>query len=357
MNANIAATRAALGRVHGVSLVDVLVGLAIAMVALVVAHRAFLAFDTVRRNASAAADAQSSGAFALFAIASHVANAGAGIAAASTWLGTCPATADVASTLRPVAVLITDSGRADRPDTLVVRQALAPMIGVSAAFAAPAAAGASFRVESTDTVRLGDRVIAVSRDGACAMAQVTGVGAPVAGVIDIAHTAVAIDLPVTSVLLNAGPGAQAMATRYDVASESLRTTDLTNGDAPVPLTSNVVNLKFQYGIDSDGDGALDTWTSAASAGEWSPTALLIAPPATLARIRAVRAGIVVRSERPDRALTRDYRWVLFDCESADKESCAGRLEGTIAATASGAYRYRTYEIVVPLRNVMWNRGA
>jgi type IV pilus assembly protein PilW len=352
-----AGARTTPARVHGVSLVDALVGLAIAMVALVVAHRTFLAFDTVRRNASAAADAQSSGAFALFAIASHVANAGAGITAASAWLGTCPAGADAASTLRPLAVLITDSGRADRPDTLVVRQGLAPMIAVPAAFASAAAAGESFRVQSADTFRVGDRVIAVSRTGACAMAQVTGVGAPAAGVVDLAHSAVAIDLPATSVLLNAGPAAQAMATRYDVASETLRTTDVTNGDAPVPLTSNVVNLKFQYGIDSDGDGALDTWVSAAAAGEWSPAALLAAPPATLARIRAVRAGIVVRSERPDRALARDYRWVLFDCEAADKAACPGRLEGTIAATANGAYRYRTYEIVVPLRNVMWNRPA
>jgi type IV pilus assembly protein PilW len=342
---------------RGTSLVDALVGLAIAMVALVIAHRAFVAFDTVRRNASAAADAQSSGAFALFAIASHVANAGAGIAAASAWLGTCPASADIASTLRPVAVLITDSGRADRPDTLVVRQALAPMIGVPAAFAAPATAGTSFRVESVDTFRLGDRIIAVSRNGACAMAQVTNVSAAAAGIVDIAHSAVAIDLPLTSVLLNAGPAAQAMTMRYDVASETLRTSDVTNGDAPVPLTSNVVNLKFQYGIDSDGDGALDTWVSAASPGAWSPAVLLAAPPATLARIRAVRAGIVVRSDRTDPALMRDSRWVLFDCEATDKASCPGRLEGTIPATASGAYRYRTYEIVVPLRNVMWNPAA
>jgi type IV pilus assembly protein PilW len=342
---------------RGASLVDALVGLAIALVAIVIAHQAFLAFDMVRRSASAAADAQSSGAFGLFAIASRAANAGAGIAAASRWLGTCPPAADIVTTLRPIAVLITDSGRADRPDSLSVRQSLAPIVGVPAAFAAAAATGADFRVESVDGFRIGDRVIAVSRTGVCVTAQVTSVGAASAGVVDIAHSAVAIDLPATSVLLNAGPAAQAMTTRYDVASEALRATDLVNGDAPVPLTSNVVNLKFQYGIDSDGDGALDTWASATSAGEWSPAAVLAAPPATLARIKAIRAGIVVRSDRPDRGLTRDYHWVLFDCESADKTSCPGRLEGTIAASAGGAYRYRSYEIVVPLRNVIWNRGA
>ena len=55
---------------------------------------------------------------------------------------------------------------------------------------------------------------------------------------------------------------------YDVASGTLRSTDRANGDAPSPLVSNVVNLKFQYGIDSDGDGMLDTWVRAEPPGGW-----------------------------------------------------------------------------------------
>ncbi len=342
---------------RGASLIDALVGLAIGLLSMVIIHQAFVAIDTVRRHAAAVADAQSSGAFALFALASQIGNAGAGTAAAARWLDTCAATADVTTTLRPIDVLITDGGAAARPDSLVIRQALAPIIATPAAFASAAPAGVSFQVESPDGFAVGDRVVATSRTGSCAMTQVTAIGAPAAGVVELAHSPLTIDLPVTSVLLNLGPASRASTLRYDVVSGTLRSTDLANGDAPVPLTSNVVNLKFQYGIDSGADGTLDTWARATSADSWAPAALLGAPRATLERIKAIRIGIIVRSERVDRALTRSFHWVLFDCELDDKTACPGRLEGTIAGSANGSYRYRAFETVVPLRNVIWNRGA
>ena len=343
---------------RGATLLDVLVGLVVGLLAMVIVHQAFVAVDKVRRDAASVADAQSSGAFALYAMTSQIGNAGAGTAAAAQWLDTCPATANIATTLRPLDVLITDGGAADRSDSLVLRQATAPIIATPAAFAAPAAAGASFHVESVDGVfAVGDRVVAISRTGACAMAQLTAVGAATAGVVDLAHSAITVDMPVTSVLLNLGPAARASVLRYDVSADVLRSTDLANADAPVPLTSNVINVKFQYGIDSDGDGMLDTWASAGSSGSWTPAVLLAAPRATLERIKAVRIGVIVRADRIDRALTRAYHWVLFDCELDDKSACPGRLEGTIAGSASGGYPYRAFETVVPLRNVIWNRGT
>lgn len=342
---------------RGASLIDVLVGLGVALLAMVVIHQAFVAIDTVRRNAAAVADAQSSATFALFAMTSEIGNAGAGTAAAARWLDTCSATADVATTLRPIDVLITDGGAADRSDSLVIRRSLAPMLATPAAFASAAPAGSSFQVESPDGFAVGDRVIAISRTGACAMTQLTAVVAAAAGIVDLAHSALAIDLPATSVLLNLGPAGRASTLRFDVAADVLRSTDLANGDAPVPVTSNIVNVKFQYGIDSDGDGTLDTWASAGSSGGWAPTVLLAAPRATLERIKAVRVGVIVRGERVERALTGAYHWVLFECELDDKTACPGRLEGTIAGSANGGHRYRAMEAVVPLRNVIWNRGA
>lgn len=355
MNANVTSTPAF--RRKGVALVDVLVGLALAMVAMVIVYRAFVAIEAVRTNAAATSDAQNAGAFALFALALQIGNAGAGIAAAARWLDTCPPTTDVATVLRPINALISDSGRADQPDSLIVREARAPRIAAPAAFATAAPAGANFHVESPDGVAAGDRVIAISRAGECAMAQVTGVGAPVAGVVEITHSPVAVDLPATSLLLNLGPAAFASTARYDVVSGALRSTDVANGDAPNPLVSNIVNLKFQYGLDSDGDGTLDTWVAAGTTGVWSPASLLAAPRATLDRIKAVRIGVITRSERPDRTLVRAFHWVLFDCELSVKSACPGRLEGTIPGVATGGYRYRAYETVVPLRNVLWNRGT
>jgi hypothetical protein len=88
-----------------------------------------------------------------------------------------------------------------------------------------------------------------------------------------------------------------------------------------------------------------------------PAMLLAAPRTTLERIKAIRVGLIVRGERIDRALTDAYHWVLFDCELDDKPACPGRLEGTIAGSANGGYRYRAFETIVPLRNVIWNRGV
>lgn len=345
-----------LHRINGTSLIDALVGLAVALVAMVVVYQAFVAVDAVRRNAGIVADAQGNAAFVLFTLAAQIGNAGAGWTSAARMLDSCPALADVATTLRPFAVLIADGGADDHPDTLVVRQSFARAIATPAAVAAAAAAGAGVvRVESPSGFAVGDRVVAVTRTGACTATEVQAVGSPAGGIVDVTHAPVAIDLPVTTVLLDLGPAARASTIRFDVTSQTLRSTDLANGDAPVPLASNVVNVKFQYGIDSDGDGGLDTWVRADAAGPWSPSALLAAPYATLARIKAVRVGIVVRGERIDRRLTRDFHWVLFDCADADKTSCPGRLEGTIAGSANGSYRYRVFETVVPLRNVIWNR--
>lgn len=341
---------------RGVTLVDVLVGLAVAMLTMVIVYRAFVAIETVRNNLAATSDAQDAGAFALSLLSVQIGNAGAGIAGAGRWLETCPSATDVAASLRPISVLIFDSGSPDQPDSIAVRTARTPQMAMPAAFATEAPLGANFRIESPDGIAAGDRVIAISRTGQCAAARITGVGAPVAGVVEISHSPVAIDLPAASLLLDLGPAALASTARYDVAAGTLRSTDVANGDAPNPLVANIVNLKFQYGIDSDGDGTLDTWALASAPGPWNPATLLASPRATLDRIKAIRIGVIARAGERDRELTQPFRWVLFDCELPDKSACAGRLEGTIAGTAGGSYRYRAYETVVPLRNVLWDRG-
>ena len=77
---------------------------------------------------------------------------------------------------------------------------------------------------------------------------------------------------------------------------------------PNPLASNIVNLKFQYGLDTNNDGFIDTW--ACATGAWAPQNLLGATYPTLAQIKAIRVGIVVQSEQFDRDVG-DFAWTLF----------------------------------------------
>ena len=340
-------------RAQGASLIDVLAGLALGLLCTVIMYQAFVALDTTRRSATAAADAESGGAFALHALAVHVGNAGAGVAVTAPWLDTCPATPDAATTLRPIPVIVTDGGAPDRPDSIVVRQSLASF-GTPVALANAAPAGTHLRVESVGGFTASDRIVAISRTGTCVATDLTTVGAPAAGVTDLTTLPIAVDLPASTVVVNLGRAGESAVTRYDVATGNLRSTDVGNGDAPTPIVANVVNAKFQYGIDTDGDGALDTWTPAT--GAWSAANVLAAPRATLARISAVRIGLVVRTDERERTRSRAEHWVLFDCELADKAACPGRLEGTIAPTSAGGYRYRTFEKVVALRNALWNRA-
>ncbi|HEX7329742.1 MAG TPA: PilW family protein [Casimicrobiaceae bacterium] len=343
--------------VRGATLIDVLVGSMIALLAIVLAARAFVATLDLQRSAAATADAEQAALLATFAIGEAVASAGAGIAAASTWLDSCPAASDIAQTLRPVSVMIVDSGRADLSDTLTIRRALQDRIAAPAAVAAASAAGTPLHVRSPDGFAPGDRVIAIGRDGSCAGATLISVTPGAGGVTDLGHDAAVFAMPITGLVLNLGRAAEASTLRLDVGSGSLRSTDVSNADAPSPLVANVVNVKFQYGVDRNGDGTLDDWVIANAASGMNPASVLAAPAAALARIVAIRVGVVTRSESTDPQATSAFRWVLFDCALSPPATCPGRVEGAIAASPAGGYRYATREVVIPLYNTLWNRPA
>jgi type IV pilus assembly protein PilW len=342
----------------GSSLVEVLVGVTVALLTVLVVYRVFGATEAMRRDVQGAGDAQQTGLFVLSRLAFDIGNAGAGIAASAEALATCPAAPTIADTLRPVTVLISDGGGDALPDSVVVRYGVAAGLAVAIPFAASAPAGSNFLVRSPGGFAVGDRAIAIGRNGVCVETQVAAIGSPLPGLLEVTPAPVAESLPNTSLLLNLGATNRAQTIRYDVTGGVLRTTDLAGKDAPNPLASNIVNLKLQYGIDSDSDGSLDTWVPAidsGSLGSWTATALLAAPLETLRRVRAIRIGLVVRSELPDRSIKEGFAWTLFDCNATDKTKCPGRLTGFIPIGSNGGWRYRVQETVVPLHN--WIRSA
>jgi type IV pilus assembly protein PilW len=341
-------------RTRGTSLVEVMVGVTIALLVVLAVYRVFAATEGLRHDTQGTGDAQQTGLFVLERLGFDIANAGNGIAASARTLASCPGTAGITDTLRPVAVLITDGGSHDRPDSVVIRYGVASGLATAVPFAATAPAGANFVVRAPEGIAPGDYVIATSRTGVCAATTVTSIATPAPGLLEIAHAALTTDFPDTSMLLNLGPVNRAQTIRYDVVGGVLRTTDLLNKDAPNPLASNIVNLKLQYGIDSDGDGRLDTWvaaTDAGAVGSWTPATLLAAPVETLARVKAIRVGVIVRSEYFDRSNKTTFAWTMFECPAIDKSKCPGRMTGTIAAAADGSWRYRLYETTIPLRNL------
>jgi type IV pilus assembly protein PilW len=163
-------------------------------------------------------------------------------------------------------------------------------------------------------------------------------------------------------VVNLGPANQVRKVRYDVLAGVIRSRDLINGAAVAnPIVSNIVLLKAQYGLDTDGNQFIDTWVNARNA-PWREADVLAAPIAQLRQIKAIRLAVVVRSSQFERAtdaegraavtdLTSDFSLTLFDCRGL--LPCTGQMAGvTIPGTAN--YRHRVFEQVIPLRNQVWN---
>jgi len=261
-------------------------------------------------------------------------------------------------------------------------------------FVDPAATGAApFYVQSPNGFRVNDRVIAMNpATQTCELTVVTAMalgdskGDPTTGIVKLTHPNVLGNYtsaapPDGSKLLNLGQQGEVARTLFDIANNQLRSTDLLALAPANPIAQNVVLLKAQYGIDCLGNGVI-SWTTATASNicadgvSYAPNAVLAWNGPTLARMRAIRIGIVVRSDEPDLKLPIDPSVasgtrapvVLFNCSANTNALCPGRVAlpaGPVVAFGSGdcapaiicdTWRYRTYETIVPMRNAIWNTG-
>jgi len=132
----------------------------------------------------------------------------------------------------------------------------------------------------------------------------------------------------------------------DSAAHTLRTQGLLpTVQAVTPVVSNVMNLKAQFGLDTDNDGTVDTWQTAT--GNWSAANLPLQPLATWQQIRAVRIAIVTRSDQYESEAVTPGSLAIF-CTT---NPCAVSM--TLDADAQH-YRYKVLETTIPFRNALWN---
>jgi type IV pilus assembly protein PilW len=355
---------------RGFSLIEIMVGVVIGMIAVLVIYQVFTAAEGIKRNTTSAGDAQQNGLLASFMLGTELGNASNGVAASWQKLGSCPFTGSAATSLRPIPILISDGGA--NADKFVVNYSIAnqaiPAVPFKAASTGPLGTyivHAPFGFHPPAGAVPGDIIIAISGGapggGTCTISSVTGV-APHAGTcgtddcagqVEISHTAAPGNFTDDSYLLNMGPATNAQRVLFDIdpATNVLRSTSLWDANgapagAPVPnpMASNVVTMKLLYGIDSDGDGLLDTWVT--PTGAWSDVNVLAADTTTLRKIKAVRLGVIVQGEQWDRDAP-DNTITLFDDTTVPFSQSFPRAGG-------GNYRYRFYETIVPMRNSIWN---
>ncbi len=373
------------GEQAGFSIIEIMVGVVIAMIAILVIYQVFATSEGIKRNITAAGDAQQNGLLSSFMLGIELANAGNGLAVAAQDLGTCTATTDMVTSLRPIPLLITDGGGDNKSDSFIIYYSVARTLLSPALFTNTAVANADYVVQSANGFKKGDLIVAISNPsgtGDCYTSRITAnVPAPDAnGIVTITHTGAPVTIGASSTLFNLGPANLVQKIKYSLsavtcdpvsgATCTLQSLSLLNADGtpdtasaqvPNPLASNIVNMKVQYGLDTVGDGLIHHWVPGAAGtayGDWDAATLLAAPIATLNKIKAARIAILVASEQPDRDLAGQAFTQLVFNDCADGGTCYPVTFNIPAPTGKPySWRYRVYETVIPLRNEVWNRES
>lgn len=366
---------------RGFTLVELMVALALGLITTLIIAQVVINADGNRRTTISGSDAQVNGSVALYSISRDAQMAGYGLLSHSAALG-CPIRAKYGSnallslTLAPVSITLDASGNPTLRTLSAGRTGFSVPMAVTANHSASAQA---FTVASVLGVNEGDVMMALpsswSATNGCAVFQVTadsgsnpltttsvphGVGASSgwnqdssAGVMPTAgYTAN------SAFLMNLG---RIVMREYSVSNDNLVMRELqadgTWGDTQT-LASNVVSMRVLYGRDTSPsrDGVVDVYDTSTptTADGW-------------ARVLTVRVAVVARSEQYEKeAVTSGSpEWDVGTaatvsgtaaCTGSEERQCLTlTLPGSTGSdTTWQHYRYKVYDTVVPLRNVLWS---
>ncbi|WP_229008145.1 PilW family protein [Methylophilus sp. Leaf408] len=366
------------------SLVELLVGILIGLVATLAIGNLFSGFEARKRMISGGSDAQSSGVLALYYLQRDAQNAGYGLPLYNS--------EDPSPLLCPMDTSINQGGVVINLSPVVIVDGGAGQDIVRIRYGNPPSGGASVRVTGNLAVpaldgpllgcQVGDVVLfhQTKANPNCSLARIQSLTAnrTISNLIEI-NTA-PTERPVAN--LNGAEWVRfsclGVWNQYEYtvnANLELTRTGGTPGNNPfpdsaaIPVVSDIVSLQAQYGVANtvNPDPAwaasptgsrflnrVDQWTDAT--GAFGPGMGLV----NRNQIRAVRIAVVAR----DGGLQREIV----------SQACNGNAIGisrvcvwTNDATPANVnlnhipnwqrFRYRTFEVTVPLRNILWNRDA
>jgi type IV pilus assembly protein PilW len=354
-----------------------MVGVAIGLIGIVAIFQAVTVWTKHTQTTGSGGDAQISGTLALFNIERDLREAGHGFGQAATGIMGCNVQTTVPGVVNMRPVEIVASGPAGSPDAINV------FYGDSSFFTDEG----SF-IDSTATTkklprrggfRMGDvavvaGTVAASAPTACMMIEITDdtdpngwVSHQPAGAYVSFYTASAAVARFNSAsappfligkIYNLGP-----TPRYDVWTIDnnhvlARVDQLSAAPVSMQVAEGVINMKAQYGYDADGDGRISNaeWVAALPVGaDWT-------------KVLAIRVAVLVRSRQFERNGDPGASGTAAITPTAKNPQYFGpnnflmtNVDGTPDTFGDGDavpnnwryYRYREYERVIPLRNMLW----
>jgi type IV pilus assembly protein PilW len=345
-------------RMHGLSLVDLMVGLAIGMIAMLVILNVMVMFDARRRATTGSSDAQANAVFATSLLSRELRLAGHGLGPAAglgcTVHRSAVSTADTRFLLVPALI---DNGNGGNPDQLSILAAGEQALPPARLITSYTNNGGELTVDSTLGIFPNTQLLLQSVGSAdCALLSVlsVSVGAYTVQPVIAGNVLPGAVFGTDSPVLNVGT---LMHRRYSVdANQQLRVESFDANSGiwrASTLADGVVNLQVQYGfdaragaqttpqvtrwsdelIDADGNGITG------NAGDWQ-------------RMLAVRLAVVTRSaQRKDEGCDVEApSWMAGNAATGELEATTIRVD---QLSDWRCWRYRVLQTEVPLRNQLW----
>jgi len=330
----------------GFSLIELLVGLVIGMMVTLVIMQVFSVFEGQKRSTTGTADAQTNGNIALYNIQRDIQIAGFGLPTFdkknSPFKCIPSPTYDDPDTpivedfdMFPITIIDGGSGS----DQVTVRYGDTTTGGISTKIATNPTLP-TISVDNNMGCKLND-VVMIVNGSTCAMTKASAISSP-----DTTKITVAPD--VNGKVANAAKSGASLSClgnwnsiTYGVNNGGL----VRNGELRV---TEVVDIQAQYGVsDAASNNKVTTWVDAT--GGWSAGGLVN----DRNRIKAVRVAIVARNgllEKDNVTSNPPVAWVGTVGSPAPIIDLTGIPDWQ-------RYRYRVYETIVPVRNMIWSKNT
>jgi type IV pilus assembly protein PilW len=359
----------------GFTLIEIMVGLIIGLLVTFVVVNVFRVFEGQKRTTTGNSDAQTNGAIALFNLQRDVQQAGFGLPVFGSDFTpfNCPITTtfdhdnDSAATSPPIGlspIVITDGNGANGSDTVAIRYGDSMKGGIPINMEAGTAANV-VQVDTNIGCTFNDVALVITST-TCSMTRVnpSPAGVTATGVspakITLASTT---NVAVGNALSCLGVWNEI---QYAVTANQLTRSGAVTAGVPsvtaVPMVADIVNMQAQYGISASANSNQVTqWVNAT--GDWENTATKPTV-ANRNRIKAIRIAIVARNGLLETTNVTDA------CTGTNVANPTGLCawDGVAAGSAAPAidltadanwrrYRYRVYESIIPVRNIIWSRSV
>lgn len=361
----------------GISLIETMVGMTLGIVVSLIVVQVWSGFEGQKQTTVSASTVQANGLLALTELEQDIRSAGAGLTDSAAF--NCTTTYSYYETggtsvspipayssgLSIVPIQISDGGAGS--DTLTVKKGSDFLGAIPGTITQTMPqSSAEFNLSSVAGFSNGDVVLAIGASGKCSVVEVTQVQG---AALKLQHNpgGTTTHNPTTTFQnTNAWPAfvsgdkimkiGQMISHQYSVnAGNQLVLTDFTvpTASSSSVLATDIVKIKAQYGIAAVGSQDVNAWVSATAATGWNTL-----DSAKVKRIKAVRLVIVARSPKKEganvtAACTNNAGVNNGPCAWADSAVDPAPLIDLSANADWQKYRYRVYQTIIPIRNVIW----